>query len=98
MPNQHRRQPRPDIGLTDWSVCYLPMATEGTSRSKLLDAAQAEMLAKGYAATTVDQTCARTGVRNGNFYHFFPSKEDLRPAVLDAYDGQSLEIIRQALC
>lgn len=53
------------------------MATGGASRSKLLDAAQAEMLAKGYAATAVDEICARAGVSKGSFHHFFPAKEEL---------------------
>ena len=71
------------------------MVTKGTSRGKLIDAARAEMLAKGYGATSVDEVCARAGVSKGNFYHFFSSKENLGLAVLDAYHGENLEIIRQ---
>lgn len=72
------------------------MTMKKTSRDKLLDAARAEMLAKGYAGTTVDEICERAGVSKGNFYHFFSSKEDLGLALLDAYYARSLEIIDQA--
>ena len=46
-----------------------------TARDRLIAAAEAEMLAKGYPATTVDEICARAGVSKGSFYHFFSTKE-----------------------
>jgi TetR/AcrR family transcriptional repressor of nem operon len=56
-----------------------------TAKDKLLDAAQALMLSKGYPATTVDEICAEAGVSKGSFYHFFKSKEELGIAVLENY-------------
>ncbi|HEX8725007.1 MAG TPA: TetR/AcrR family transcriptional regulator [Gemmatimonadaceae bacterium] len=72
------------------------MPLKKTSRDKLLEAAEAEMLAKGYAGTTVDEICARASVSKGNFYHFFSSKEDLGLALLDDYYERNLAIIGQA--
>lgn len=47
------------------------------ARKKLLDAALALIREKGYAATTVDELCARAGVAKGSFFHHFDDKEAL---------------------
>lgn len=72
------------------------MVTKRTARDKLLEAALAEMLSRGYSATTVDEICDRAGVSKGSFYHFFSSKEDLGLAVLDAYHEKNLEVLSSA--
>lgn len=44
---------------------------------------------RGYAAIGVAEICARAEVRKGSFYHFFPSKQALSVAAIDAYwEGQ----------
>lgn len=57
--------------------------SEHESKENLLAAAKSLMLARGYAATTVDAICAKAGLTKGSFYHFYKSKEDLGLAVLD---------------
>jgi len=64
-----------------------------TARDKLIVAAEAEMLAKGYPGTTVDEICERAGVSKGSFYHFFASKEELGLAVLDAFQERNRKIV-----
>jgi len=81
-----------DVDYTDWSVEYSGMAMT-TAREKLIGAAQALMLSKGYPATTVDEICAEAGVSKGSFYHFFETKEDLGLAVLEAFHVRNAGLI-----
>ncbi len=53
------------------------------ARQKLLDAAVAVIREKGYAATTVDELCARARVAKGSFFHHFKDKEALGVAAAD---------------
>lgn len=55
------------------------------TRNRLLDAAEARMLAKGYIAATVDEICAAAGVTKGSFFHYFRSKEDLGKVLLERF-------------
>ena len=55
------------------------------TKEKLLEAAQQLMLAKGFAATTVDEICEAAGFTKGSFFHYFTSKEQLGKAVLDRF-------------
>jgi len=42
---------------------------------------------KGYESTSVADVLQQAGVNSGSLYHFFPGKQDLLLAVLDAYHG-----------
>jgi TetR/AcrR family transcriptional repressor of nem operon len=55
------------------------------TQTKLLDAAMALMLAKGFTATSVDDICRAAGVTKGSFFHYFASKEVLGQAVLNHF-------------
>ena len=59
--------------------------TDETAKPKLLDAGRRLMLARGYAATSIDRVCREVGVSKGSFYHFFESKEEFGLAVLEGY-------------
>jgi len=56
----------------------------GGTRERLIDTTQRLLWADGYAGVSVDRICKDAGVKKGSFYHFFPSKEDLVLAALDA--------------
>ena len=43
------------------------------------------MLAKGYAATSIDDICRAAGVTKGAFFHYFSSKEDLAKEALHRF-------------
>lgn len=53
------------------------------SKERILTAAKALFLSRGYAATTVDAICEKAELSKGSFYHFFDSKDELGLAVLD---------------
>src|SRR5262245_39936224 len=66
------------------------------TREKLLDAAEALMLSKGYAATTVDDICETAGLTKGSFFHYFESKGQLAAETLNRFYLQRQEIFRAA--
>ena len=61
----------------------------GGARSKLLEAAFSIIRQKGYAATSVDELCARAGVTKGAFFHHFPSKDSLAVAAVNQWTDRT---------
>lgn len=57
------------------------------AREKLLDAALGVIREQGYAASSVDDLCARAGVTKGAFFHHFKSKEALGVAAADHWSA-----------
>jgi AcrR family transcriptional regulator len=58
------------------------------TRSRIVEAAMELFWAKGYGSTSIADILERAGVNSGSLYHFFPGKQDLLVAVLEAYrDG-----------
>ena len=55
------------------------------TRDRLVREAMQLFWEKGYASTSVADVLQRAGVNSGSLYHFFPGKQDLLLAVLDAY-------------
>lgn len=63
------------------------MAPKDT-RSKIIRAAMELFWQKGYGSTSIADILSRTQLNSGSLYHFFPGKQDVLLAVLDAYrDG-----------
>ena len=62
------------------------------TKARLLDAAQALMLAKGFSATSVDEICAKARLTKGSFFHYFDSKDALGKELLERFcaDGRRL--------
>ncbi len=58
---------------------------DSPTRTRLLDAAQALMLAKGFAATTVDEICEAAKLTKGSFFHYFESKDNLGKVLLERF-------------
>ena len=55
------------------------------TKKRLLDTAQALMLAKGFAATTVDEICKKAKLTKGSFFHYFESKDALAKELLERF-------------
>jgi AcrR family transcriptional regulator len=63
------------------------MATPDT-RTRLVLTAMQQFWEKGYGSTSIADVLKAARVNSGSLYHFFPGKQDLLLAVLDAYrDG-----------
>lgn len=55
------------------------------TRSRILDAAHAAVLAKGFGATSIDELIAETGVSKSGFFYHFRDKTALAKALLTRY-------------
>jgi AcrR family transcriptional regulator len=55
------------------------------TRDRLVHTAMKLFWEKGYGSTSVADVLQAAGVNSGSLYHFFPGKQDLLLAVLDAY-------------
>lgn len=62
----------------------MPRDAEAT-RSRIMDAAQVEIMKRGFSATSVDAIHEAAGVSRGTFFYHFPTKDDLARALLDRY-------------
>ena len=65
-------------------------------RADLLDAGRELFLAKGVAATSLDEITSRAGVSKGLFYLYFRSKDDLLAALHDQFSTELADRIRTA--
>ena len=63
------------------------------TRTRLLDAAQRLMLAKGFAATTVDEICEAAKLTKGSFFHYFESKDELGKTVLERFCANGKQML-----
>lgn len=69
-----------------WYFIGVPQARAIATRRKLLQSATELIRRQGYAATTIDQVCAHSGITKGAFFHHFKTKEELAEACLLAWD------------
>lgn len=58
------------------------------TRQRILDAAQAAILEKGFTATSIDELIAECGLTKGGFFYHFKDKNDLAKALLRRYLDQ----------
>jgi AcrR family transcriptional regulator len=59
---------------------------------EILDAALDLFVARGFAATRMDEVARKAGVTKGTVYLYFPSKEDLFKAVVRAWVLPEIEV------
>src|SRR3954454_3648351 len=58
------------------------------TRQRIVEAAMELFWLKGYGSTSVADILSRSQVNSGSLYYFFPGKQDVLIAVLEAYrDG-----------
>jgi TetR/AcrR family transcriptional repressor of nem operon len=72
----------------------LPSKSRGErTRAQLLDLAEIAILEKGYAATSIDELIAQTGITKSGFFYHFEDKHDLAKALL----RRDTEVIKAGL-
>lgn len=55
------------------------------TRNQLLDAAEASVLQKGFAATSIEELIAEVGITKSGFFYHFRDKGELAKALLERY-------------
>lgn len=68
------------------------------AKQKFLDAAQELMLAKGFAATSLDEICRKAGLTKGCFFHYFEGKDALGKEVLERFCCSSRKAMQEGCC
>jgi AcrR family transcriptional regulator len=65
-----------------------PAATtrkKGDARERILDVAEASVLAKGFDATSIEELIAAVGITKSGFFYHFKDKTELARALLERY-------------
>lgn len=72
-------------------------AAEGKvgARERILDAAEAAVLAKGFAATSIEEIVAETSISKSGFFYHFKDKGALAKAILERYLARDRELLEQ---
>jgi TetR/AcrR family transcriptional regulator, transcriptional repressor for nem operon len=65
------------------------------TRQRILDAAHAAVVAKGFGATSIEELIAETGISKSGFFYHFPDKTALARALLTRYLEQDEEVYDQ---
>ncbi len=69
------------------------MADRGhDTKERILDAAQTQVLEKGFAATSIDDILKATGVTKGAFFHHFRSKSDLARQLVERFADNDFQM------
>ena len=69
----------------------------GTTKQRILNAAEELMLAKGFHAVGLNEILTAVDVPKGSFYHYFPSKEQFGVELIAHYIDEHLERLSKFL-
>src|SRR5262245_66578253 len=71
-----------------------PAQTKGSNtRERILGLAEAAVLQKGFAATSIDELIAGAGITKSGFFYHFKDKGDLAKALLERYVAHNRAIL-----
>lgn len=74
------------------------MASKGEqTRTRILDAAGALVMSKGFAGTSIDDILKETGLTKGAFFHHFKGKAELARELVERYAQGDLEMFAEFL-
>jgi TetR/AcrR family transcriptional regulator, transcriptional repressor for nem operon len=64
-----------------------------SARERLLDLAEAAILEKGFASTSIEELIVAAGITKSGFFYHFKSKGELARAILERYLERDAEIL-----
>lgn len=74
------------------------MADKGeATRKRILDAAQAMILDRGFAGVSVERLIQSLGLTKGAFFHHFRNKNDLARSLIRRYADEGLQLFKDSL-
>lgn len=73
-------------GKVDMTSTVLNRA--GSKRERILEVAEEAILAKGFAATSIEEIITAVGITKSGFFYHFPDKSDLAKALVQRYIDQ----------
>ncbi len=65
----------------------------GSKRERILEVAEEAVLAKGFAATSIEEIVTAVGITKSGFFYHFPDKSDLAKALLQRYIEHDLGLL-----
>lgn len=71
----------------------IPIRKGRATRDRLLDLAEGAVLAKGFAATSIDELIAAGGITKSGFFYHFKDKADLAKALILRYLERDSELL-----
>ena len=71
----------------------IPIRKGRATRDRLLDLAEGAVLAKGFAATSIDELIAAGGITKSGFFYHFKDKADLAKALIVRYLERDSELL-----
>ncbi len=72
------------------------MSRKGTeTRQRILDRAEAMILERGYAGTSLDAVIKSLGLTKGAFFHHFDSKHDLARHLIQRFSDNGISLFRE---
>ena len=92
---ERRRRTLPGLNCTHGTVDMTStlLNRTGSKRERILEVAEEAVLAKGFAATSIEEIITAVGITKSGFFYHFPDKSDLAKALLQRYIDQEEELL-----
>ncbi|WP_324820112.1 TetR/AcrR family transcriptional regulator [Brevundimonas sp.] len=65
------------------------------TRDRIMDVAEASVLAKGFAATSIDEILFEAGITKSGFFYHFRDKNDLALALVERFRDRDLSVFEE---
>lgn len=66
-----------------------------STRERILSAAEALVLARGFSGTSIDEILKVTGLTKGAFFHHFSAKTEMARALVERWVERDFELLKQ---